>query len=260
MAVGLHNYIFLMICFSFVLFVAFLWTAVFFWFFFFVCFLLWVKSIWEISQLPEMSLRSFLEMFCRWKSCLVTCLGKLFSGQDGGILLYIYIYVCVCIHTLRQEVVHVRKFLSMALRLSGFCLLLQMMFQGHWIATAAVSVGSLFNADLVFSIYLLFTVVIYSLHFKSSSHWFWRFWPPPVVAFVSSSNKRGRNIMQPRSQPRGSFMKMFYCSHADGCTLAEIGSRQKYLFVFPSQKKDSREKPATKITNSSRDVCVNVWI
>lgn len=97
MAVGLHNYIFLMICFSFVLFVAFLWTAVFFWFFFFVCFLLWVKSIWEISQLPEMSLRSFLEMFCRWKSCLVTCLGKLFSGQDGGILLYIY--MCVCLHT-----------------------------------------------------------------------------------------------------------------------------------------------------------------
>lgn len=51
------------------------------------------------------------------KSCLVTCLGKLFSGQDGGILLYIY--MCVCIHTLRQEVVHVRKFLSMALRLSS---------------------------------------------------------------------------------------------------------------------------------------------
>lgn len=173
----------------------------------------------------------------------------------------IYIYICVCIHTLRQEVVHVRKFLSMALRLSscvwknGFHLLLQIVFQGHWIATAAVSAGLLFNADLVFSIYLLFTVVICSLRFKSSSRWFWRFWPPPVLAFVSSSNKRGRNIIQPRSQPGGSFMKMFYCSHADGCTLAEISSRQKYIFVFPSQKKDIREKPATK-NNQQQPRCL----
>lgn len=52
---------------------------------------------------------------------------------------------------------------------NGFLLLLQIVFQGHWIATAAVSAGLLFNADLVFSIYLLFTVVTYSLHFKSSS-------------------------------------------------------------------------------------------
>lgn len=33
-------------------------------------------------------------MFSGWKSCLVTCLGKLFSGQDGGIYIqYINIYI-----------------------------------------------------------------------------------------------------------------------------------------------------------------------
>lgn len=49
-------------------------------------------------------------MFSRWQPCLVTCLGKLFSGQDGDIYLYIYIYIYsgICIHA-RTGGKHVQK-------------------------------------------------------------------------------------------------------------------------------------------------------
>lgn len=52
-----------------------------------VIFLLLGLKHLRILQLPEMSSRLVrLDHFCKWwKSCLVTCLGKLFSGQDGDI-------------------------------------------------------------------------------------------------------------------------------------------------------------------------------
>lgn len=54
-------------------------------FFFFLLLLLGFKHLRKL-QLPEMSSRlKIRSMFSKWKPCLVTYLGKLFSGQDGGI-------------------------------------------------------------------------------------------------------------------------------------------------------------------------------
>lgn len=90
LAVGLHNYVF---CFFF----SFLSFSLLCFFFLGCIFMILSKKKIVVrveafkyiaatrNELQICRIRSFLQMFSRWKSCLVTCLGKLFSGQDGGI-------------------------------------------------------------------------------------------------------------------------------------------------------------------------------
>lgn len=96
MAVGLHNYIFLMICFSFVLFVAFLWTAVFFWFFFLFVFCCELKAFekyrsylkWAWDHFWKCSADESLALWPVWA-----------SYSQAKMEVYYYIYICVCLHT-----------------------------------------------------------------------------------------------------------------------------------------------------------------
>lgn len=73
---------------------------------------------------------------------------------------------------------------------------------------------------------------------------------PRCSHFLSSSDKRGRNVTPPGSQPSGNF-NMFYCSKADGCTLSEISIRQKLFFFHPLS--ENMEKQL-------RCLCHSVWI
>lgn len=140
-------------------------------------------------------------MFCRGKSCLVTCLGKLFSGQDGGILLYTYYCLSTYIKTgggackdVSVDDIKVKPQIK-----TQFYLLLQLSFQSHWVATAAAR-ASVHALRSVFGVQLLSVVhychahaafeIIFTLILKTLTapppH------PPPVVlTFPLPQTKEG---------------------------------------------------------------------
>lgn len=96
MAVGLHNYIFLMIFFLFVLFVAFLWTAVFFWVFLFLFFCCELKAFEKYRSYLKWARDHF------WKCCADESLALWpvwASYSQAKMEVYYYIYMCLHTYT-----------------------------------------------------------------------------------------------------------------------------------------------------------------